>query len=276
MKTRENPSPSRRKRLEKRESPPLQEGEHYEHYSEHQHPHSQPKHVSTYARIPNIYPALFLLSAAAGMCVPVRPGNAVVGPVRSDHTVAGPVGRTAPPQIGRGRRGCGPLVATTLPLGRERPAGPPGSRRGVPSPPRGSFWPSPFSFAAPRPADSDTPLPVPGRPPSRLSWESRGSPPPSWRRGPLGVESPRVSRSALSQAAGLPGGRFVHRRGYGVPQSAAIPVLLRQSPPLPHHGFRRPLARSTPRYGTEYSPRLTCVPHRPRQGSGQHAERFPR
>jgi len=51
----------------------------------------------------------------------------------------------------------------TLPLGRERPAGPPGSRRGVPSP-VDPFGPRP-SFGAPRPADSDTPLP--GRPPSR-------------------------------------------------------------------------------------------------------------
>jgi hypothetical protein len=142
----------------------------------------------------------------------------VAGPVWPGRAVAGPVGRTAPPQIGRGRRGCDPLVATYPPI---RP-GAAGWASGIPagSPlPRGSFWPSPFSFGAPRPADSDTPLP--GRPPSRLSGESpRPGPPPRQRRGPLGVEAPRVSRSALSQAAGFPGGRFVHRRGYGVPHSS--------------------------------------------------------
>jgi len=72
----------------------------------------------------------------------------------------------------------------TLPLGRERPAGPPGSRRGVPSP-VDPFGPRP-SFGAPRPADSDTPLP--GRPPSRCRGRARGQalPPVGAEAGPEG------------------------------------------------------------------------------------------
>ncbi len=42
-------------------------------------------------------------------------GNAVAGPVWPGRAVADPIGRVTPPQIGRGRRGCGRLVATTLP-----------------------------------------------------------------------------------------------------------------------------------------------------------------
>jgi len=72
----------------------------------------------------------------------------------------------------------------TLPLGRERPAGPPGSRRGVPSP-VDPFGPRP-SFGAPRPVDSDTPLP--GRPPSRCRGRARGQalPPVGAEAGPEG------------------------------------------------------------------------------------------
>jgi hypothetical protein len=135
----------------------------------------------------------------------------------------------------------------TLPL---RP-GAAGWASGIPagSPlPRGSFWPSPFSFGAPRPADSDTPLP--GRPPSRLSGESpRPGPPPRWRRGPLGWK-PRVSRSALSQAAGFPGGRFVYRRGYGAPHcSHSRPTQAVSPSPSPWFSLapRRSMPATVPR-----------------------------
>jgi hypothetical protein len=186
----------------------------------------------------------------------------VAGPVWPGRAVAGPVGRTAPPQIGRGRRGCDPLVATYPPI---RP-GAAGWASGIPagSPlPRGSFWPSPFSFGAPRPADSDTPLP--GRPPSRLSGESpRPGPPPRWRRGPLGWK-PRVSRSALSQAT--------TRWPVRAPQGVRGPPLQ----PFPSYSGSLPLSLAMVFTGPSpvdagycaesYSPWLTWPPHRPRQGS---------
>jgi hypothetical protein len=124
----------------------------------------------------------------------------------------------------------------TLPLGRERPAGPPGSRRGVPSP-VDPFGPRP-SFGAPRPADSDTPLP--GRPFSRCRGRAQGQALPPRVPRPPGLEtqgkpvcpfaSPRIAVAGSCTAGGTG------------PPTAAIPVLLRQSPPLPRHGFHWPLA----------------------------------
>jgi hypothetical protein len=103
------------------------------------------------------------------------------------------MGRTAPPQIGRGRRGCG--------HGGHHPPLRPGAAGWASGIPAGTPLPrGPLAFAilgASRPATSDI-SPLPGRPPSR-GREPEAGPPPRWRRGPLGWK-PRVSRSALSQA----------------------------------------------------------------------------
>ena len=131
-----------------------------------------------------------------GTRAPFGPGNAVAGPVWPGRAVAGPVGRTAPPQIGRGRRGCGPLVATHPPI---RP-GAAGWASGIPA---GSSLPTPWirglrpSFGAPRPADSDTPLP--GRPPSRRRGRASRlkALPPLVPRPALRVEAPRVPVQAF-------------------------------------------------------------------------------
>ena len=123
----------------------------------------------------------------------------MAGPVWPGRAVADPVGRVTPPQTGRGRRGCGPLVATGPPL---RP-GAAGWASGIPagSPlPRGPFWPSPFLRGS-------TPRRFRYSPSGEASFpwgRAEAGPPPRQRRGPLGVESPRVSRSALSQATWWP------------------------------------------------------------------------
>jgi hypothetical protein len=85
----------------------------------------------------------------------------------------------------------------TLPLDRERPAGPPGSRRGVPSP-RGPFWPSPFLRGS-------TPrgfrLPSPGRPPSRGGEPEAQALPPRVPRPPgSGISQGKPVRAFLATA----------------------------------------------------------------------------
>jgi hypothetical protein len=126
-----NPPPSRRKRkapLSKRGAP--------SHLSRFSATPTPPAQVSTYAPTytssPILLFALSLLSATAGMCAPESAWGAVADPGRPGRAVAGPVGRTAPPQIGRGRRGCGrgghhpPLRPGAAGVSPSRPARPPG------------------------------------------------------------------------------------------------------------------------------------------------------
>jgi len=174
---------------------------------------------------------------------PVWPGYAVAGP-----------GRTAPPQIGRGRRGCGPLVATTLPLGRERPAGPPGSRRGVPSPPRGSVALAlPSGLHAPQ-------IPIL---PFRGGLLPVGeSPRPS---PPLAPRPPELETQGKPVRAFLAATRQRVRAPQGVrgPPLQPFPIVLARSPPLPRRSFPGSLARSTPRYCTAVLPTANARPSSP-------------
>jgi len=191
-------------------------------------------------------------------------------------------GRAPPPQIGRGHRGwsCRPdrtvavaVVATYPPL---RP-GAAGWASGIPA---GSPLPTPrirglrHSFGASRPAASDI-SPLPGRPPSRCRGRAEAQPSPPLAPRPPGLETQGKPVRAFLASHRVAAAGSCTTQGTG-PPTQPFPVVLTRSPPLPHHGFRRPLARSTPRYGTGYSPWLTCVPHRPRQGSGRHAKRLPR
>jgi hypothetical protein len=159
----------------------------------------------------------------------------------------------------------------TLPLGRERPAGPPGSRRGVPSP-VDPFGPGP-SFGAPRPADSDTPLP--GRPFSRCRGRAQGQALP-----------PRVPRPPGRETQGKPVRAFLataQRQRVRAPQGVRgpplqpFPLVLARSPPLPRHGFRRPLARSNAALRHRVLPTANVASSSPPpELGGHHAERFPR
>jgi hypothetical protein len=160
----------------------------------------------------------------------------------------------------------------TLPLGRERPAGPPGSRRGVPSP-VDPFGPRP-SFGAPRPADSDTPLP--GRPPSRVGESPRPGPPPKLVPRPpgSGISQGKPVRAFLATAQRQ---RVRAPQGVRGPPLQPFPLVLARSPPLPRHGFHWPLARSTPRYCAGVLPTANVASSSPPpELGGHHAERFPR
>jgi hypothetical protein len=135
----------------------------------------------TYTLTPVIQSALIHLSIYLFPSTPQYGlGNAVAGPVWPGRAVADPVGRVTPPQIGRGRRGCG--------RGGHHPPIRPGAAgwaSGIPagSPlPRGSFWPSPFfrSFTPRRFRYSPS-----GEASFPLSGESRGSALP-----PVGAEAP--------------------------------------------------------------------------------------
>ncbi len=194
---------------------------------------------------------------------PVRPGERrgwprVAGPrrgwsCRPDHAVAVAVWWPHPP-IRPGAAGVSPS-RPARPPGLPDPAGIRRFRKGVHRPMFPSDSPS---------GEASFPL---------VGGEPRLSPPPRWRRGPLGVESPRVSRSALSQATF--GGRFVHHAGYGAPY-AAIPVLLRQSPPLPRHGFHWPLAGRCRLLCRELLPMANVASSSLPPELGGHAERLPR
>ena len=117
----------------------------------------------------------------------------MAGPVWPGYTVAGPIGRTAPPQIGRGRRGCGrgghlpSLEAGSGQLGLRDPGGE--------SPPHPvDPWPSPFFR-------SFTPRRFRYSPSGEASfpWErARGGPSPALAPRPaLRVEAPRVPVQAF-------------------------------------------------------------------------------
>ncbi len=150
--------------------------------------HTASPNAFTYARIQILQStALFLLSAAAGMWPQFWPGERRGCPVRPG-TPWLVLGRTAPwlwpwwphPPLRPGAAGWASGISAGSPL-------PTSWIRGLR-----------HSFGAPRSATSYI-SPLPGRPPSR-GREPEAGPPPRQRRGPLGVESPRVSRSALSQA----------------------------------------------------------------------------
>ncbi len=157
----------------------------------------------------------------------------------------------------------------TLPLGRERPAGPPGSRQGVPSP-VDPFGPR-HSFGASRPADSDSPLrggllPVVGGEP-----EARPSPQ-VVPRPALGVEAPRVpvqafgSRSQEDAPSDTTGHQVPRWEPEGTPTRLVSPSGAAAYVPEPS-GFPR-TAQVSPAYTTA----IVRVPH----PSGPHAQRFPR
>jgi hypothetical protein len=146
----------------------------------------------------------------------------------------------------------------TLPLGRERPAGPPGSRRGVPSP-VDPFGPRP-SFGAPRPADADTPLP--GRPFSRCRGRAQGQAlPPRVPRPPgSGISQGKPVRAFLATAQRQ---RVRAPQGVRGPPLQPFPLVLARSPPLPRRSFPGSLPRSTPRYCTAVLPTANARPSSP-------------
>ncbi len=257
--------------LGKSKSPPPKEGG-----AESSEPFSvtptQPAHTFIYTRIYShavpTFPALFLLSAAAGSVAPV------VGlGCRGWPRVAGPH-RGWPTRQGRAATKAVAAVAValwwppTLPLGRERPAGPPGSRRGVPSP-VDPFGPR-HSFGASRPADSNSDSPS-GE--ASFPWGRARGPPPRWRRGPLGWK-PRVSRSGLSYAAMRQ--RVRAPQGVRGPPLQPFPVVLARSPPLPRHGFHWPLAGRCRLLCRELLPMANVASSSPPPRLRGHAERFPR
>jgi hypothetical protein len=158
----------------------------------------------------------------------------VAGPVVGPRTVAGPVGRAAPPQIGRGRRGCGcgghhpPIRPGAAGVSPSRPARPPGLpdpvdirrfRKGVHRPMFPSNSPSgEASFPwgeSPRPSP-----PLAPRPPG--SGISQGKP-------------VRAFLAAIRQRVRAP-------QGVRGPPQQPFPIVLARSPPLPRHGFHWPLA----------------------------------
>jgi hypothetical protein len=194
--------------------------------------------------------------------------GAVAGPVWPGRAVADPVGRVTPPQIGRGRRGCG--------RGGHHPPIRPGAAgwaSGIPagSPlPRGSFWPSPFfrSFT-PRSFRYISPS---GE--ASFPWErARGGPSPPLAPRPPGLET-----------QGKPVCPFASHFWWPVraPQGVRGPPLQ----PFPSYSGSLPLSLAMVFTGPSpvhagycaesYSPWLTRVRHRPRQGSGRRAERLPR
>jgi hypothetical protein len=165
----------------------------------------------------------------------------------------------APRPISQPGDGCGwsSRPDRALPLGRERPAGPPGSRRGVPSP-VDPFGPRP-SFGAPRPADSDTPLP--GRPFSRCRGRAQGQAlPPRVPRPPGRETQGKPVRAFLATAQRQ---RVRAPQGVRGPPPQPFPLVLARSPPLPRRSFPGSLPRSRPRYCTAVLPTANARPSSP-------------
>jgi hypothetical protein len=193
--------------------------------------------------------------------------------------VAGPVGRTPPPQIGRGRRGCGALVATYPPI---RP-GAAGWASGIPArSPLPTLWirgPRPF------PSELHAPqipiLPFRGGLLPAVGGEPEARPSPQVVPRPaLGVEAPRVPVQAFG--SGSKGDAPSDTTGHQVPrwEPEGTPIRLvspsgaaaylsepsgfpRTAQVSPAYAFRRqtgnpqPVRRLTPR-GSPVSQLLPC------------------
>jgi hypothetical protein len=157
-------------------------------------------------------------------------------PQATDTYRPGLLGRRA--HLARDGRGCGPLVATHPPI---RP-GAAGWASGIPAGSpllRGPFWPWPF---------------LRGSTPRGFRYSPSGEASFPWGRAeaqPSPQVVPRPPGSGISQ--GKPVRAFLataQRQRVRAPQGVRgpplqpFPLVLARSPPLPRHGFRRPLARS--------------------------------